>query len=86
MLVWWPIIGRGIWRAYRLGRQQVRDGAPPTAFALLAWAAVTWAVVASYVPLAWDRYFMPIQAPNALLAAVGIAAFMDRWRRKAVSV
>jgi hypothetical protein len=86
MVVWWPIVGFGILQAYRLGRRQLRDGAPPTAFALLAWAAVSWAVVASYVPLAWDRYFLPIQAPNALLAAVGIAALMDRWGRKAVSV
>ena len=32
---------------------------------------MAWVVVAAYLPMAWDRYLLPIQAPNALLAAVG---------------
>ncbi len=27
--------------------------------------------MAAYIPLAWDRYLLPIQAPNAVLVAVG---------------
>ena len=60
-------------------------GTPPTAFALLVWAFVSWAVVAAYLPLAWDRYLLPIQAPNALLAAVGLSVLWDRSGQKAVT-
>jgi hypothetical protein len=58
---------------------------PPSAFGLLIWVAVAWAVVAAYLPMAWDRYLLPIQAPNALLAAVGIHGLWGRRRRKAVN-
>jgi hypothetical protein len=85
LVLWWPLVLVGIYRTFRLGRRQLREGAPPTAFALLVWALVSWAVVAAYLPMAWDRYFLPIQAPNALLAAVGIAFLWDRRSPKAVA-
>ena len=70
-MFWWPLVLVGIFQTFQLGRQQLREGTPPSAFALLIWAFVSWAVVAVYIPLAWDRYLLPIQAPNALLVAVG---------------
>jgi hypothetical protein len=45
---------------------------------------MAWAIVAAYLPLAWDRYLLPIQAPNALLAAVGVFGLWQKWRGKAV--
>jgi hypothetical protein len=84
LLLWWPLVVLGVVRTYRLGRQQLSGGLPPTALALLIWAAVAWAVVAVYLPMAWDRYLLPIQAPNALLAAVGFHWPWTSWRRKAV--
>lgn len=84
LIVWWPIVLFGVYRSFRLGVRQIAEGVFPTAWALLIWALMSWAVVGTYLPLAWDRYFMPIQAPNALLAAVALSPLTDRWRRKAV--
>lgn len=84
LVLWWPLVMVGFVRALRMGRRQLNDGAPPTALALLIWAAMAWAVVAVYIPMAWDRYLMPIQAPNALLAAVAVVGWGGRERRKAV--
>jgi 4-amino-4-deoxy-L-arabinose transferase-like glycosyltransferase len=84
LVIWWPMVVIGLIRAYRLGRIQLRDGAMPTAWALLIWAIAAWFVVAAYLPMAWDRYLLPIQAPNTLLAVVGMCGVWERWRGKAV--
>ena len=36
-----------------------------------------------YLPMAWDRYLLPIQSGNALLAALAASAIWDRWSREA---
>jgi len=74
-LLWLPWVAAGVvWAALR-GRAQVRAGLPPTAWAILAQFAAAFGVVTLYLPMAWDRYLLPIQAPAALLAAgVGVAA------------
>ena len=46
--------------------------------ALVVWAICAWLVVTLYLPMAWDRYQLPIQSGNALLAAVGITCLWDR--------
>jgi hypothetical protein len=51
---------------------------PPGALALVIWALVAWGVVTLYLPMAWDRYLLPIQSASALLAAIGISALWDR--------
>ncbi len=84
LVFWWPLVVLGAVQTLRLGRQQLREGSPPSALALLIWAAVAWAVVAAYLPMAWDRYLLPIQAPNALLAATGVHGLWSHWRGKAV--
>jgi hypothetical protein len=84
LVVWWPIVLVGILRTCRLGGQQLREGTTPTALALLIWALVSTTVVTWYLPLAWDRYLLPIQAPIALLAAIGLSAIWDRYRGKVV--
>ena len=66
----------------RLGVKQYRAGKPPTALALVIWAVVAWVVVTFYIPMAWDRYLLPIQSGNSLLAAVAAAAVWDRLGRR----
>ena len=51
---------------------------PPTAWAILIYFVVALSVVTVYLPMAWDRYFLPIQAPAALLAGLVVA----RWPRR----
>jgi 4-amino-4-deoxy-L-arabinose transferase-like glycosyltransferase len=84
LVLWMPLVLIGLVQTYRLGLVQLRDRSAPMALALVVWAVVAWGVVAAYLPLAWDRYLLPIQAPNALLAAVAMAGLWDRWRGKAV--
>jgi hypothetical protein len=68
----------GVVYSLRLGRHQYFAGEPPTALALVLWAAITWLVVTMYLPMAWDRYLMPPQSVNALLAALALSAILDR--------
>jgi 4-amino-4-deoxy-L-arabinose transferase-like glycosyltransferase len=79
-ILWAPLVFYGLLRAFRLGVAQFRAGQPPTALALVVWAIVAWTVVTLYLPMAWDRYLLPIQSVNALLAATAVAAI---WKRAA---
>jgi hypothetical protein len=54
----------------------------PTAWALAVWAGLAMAVVTAYLPMAWDRYQLPIQAPATLLAAVALATGWEWSRRR----
>jgi hypothetical protein len=76
--VWVPLVLIGLAESVRLGFTQLRLGQPPSALALVAWAVCAWVVVTLYLPMAWDRYQLPIQSGNALLAAVGIMCVFDR--------
>ncbi len=78
VLFWVPLVLIGLVELIALGRSQWRAAAPPTGGALLAWAALAWLVVTVYLPMAWDRYLLPIQAVNALLAALGATMIWDR--------
>jgi hypothetical protein len=62
----------------RMGLYQYQSGQAPTAVAVLIWAAVAWVVVTLYLPMAWNRYLLPIQSGNALLAALAAEAVWDR--------
>jgi 4-amino-4-deoxy-L-arabinose transferase-like glycosyltransferase len=70
IFIWAPLVFTGVAASVRSARRQFRAGQPPTAAALLLWAAMAWVVVAIYLPMAWDRYLLPIQSGNALLAAM----------------
>lgn len=78
--VWLPVVAAGLSAAIWLGRRQRRDGAMPTAWCLVTWTAVSLTTVTAYLPMAWDRYQLPIQAPAALLAAVGLVSAWDMVR------
>jgi len=69
-IVWLPVCVAGLAASIVLGSRQFRDGEAPLAWALAAWALLALAVVTLYIPMAWDRYQLPIQAPFCLLAAI----------------
>jgi hypothetical protein len=77
-LVWAALVLFGVIASIALGRSQWRAGAPPTGFVLIGWAAVALVVVTAYLPMAWDRYLLPIQGINSLLAALGLSMIGDR--------
>ncbi len=77
-ILWFPLVLFGLVESIGLGKRQWREAVPPTGIALLVWAALAWLVVAVYLPMAWDRYLLPIQAVNALLAALGATVIWDR--------
>mgnify|MGYP001031795716 CR=1 FL=1 len=76
-LVWLPICLAGTAAALILGRRQYRAGDAPLGWALAVWAAAASSVVTLYLPMAWDRYQLPIQAPCCLLAALFLVAAAD---------
>jgi 4-amino-4-deoxy-L-arabinose transferase-like glycosyltransferase len=78
--LWAAFVLIGLVKSLGLGMRQWRAAQPPTGFALFAWAAVAWLVVTVYLPMAWDRYLLPIQAANAVLAAAGATTLWDRLR------
>ncbi len=60
---WLPVVLAGVISAIRLGKQQHRQSHAPTGWALVVWSALALLVVTVYLPMAWDRYQLPIQAP-----------------------
>ncbi len=78
MIFWVPLVLLGLLETVRLGRAQFQSGQPPTAAALVVWILLAWLVVSVYLPMAWNRYLLPIQSGNALLAALAMSAIWDR--------
>ena len=80
-IFWLPLIAAGwIWALVRGWRQRA-EGAPPTSWALEAYWLVTLCVLTAYLPMAWDRYMLSIQAPSVLLVAGVVSAALDAiWR------
>ncbi|APW63043.1 ArnT family glycosyltransferase [Paludisphaera borealis] len=72
--VWLPVCLAGLVGSIVLGLRQYRAGEAPLAWALATWALLALAVVTLYIPMAWDRYQLPIQAPFCLLAAIFLTA------------
>ena len=77
--LWLPWVVYGAFRAWRLGAAQNSAGVPPTCWAALALFAVSFSVVTAYLPMAWDRYFLPLQVPAALLAAIAASRARGRF-------
>ena len=77
-IVWAPLVLIGLVQSFRSGRRQLHAGEAPTGIALMLWGAITWVVVTIYLPMAWDRYLLPPQSVNALLAALALSAIYDR--------
>jgi hypothetical protein len=77
-VLWLPWVGAGLVWSLRYGRRQWALWAPPTGWAIATQAIVAAAVVTAYLPLAWDRYLLPLQPGSALLAAGVAVAAADR--------
>jgi 4-amino-4-deoxy-L-arabinose transferase-like glycosyltransferase len=80
-VLWLPLVATGFGTALWLGQRQARAGAAPTAWALCVWSSLAITVVTMYLPMAWDRYQLPIQAPAALLASLPMSKVCTAWRR-----
>jgi hypothetical protein len=81
-LVWWPIVLAGLIVAINRGLNQHRAGMPPTAWAIALAAILAFVVVTSFIPLAWDRYYLSLQPGAALLASAALTAPFVRFRRR----
>ena len=68
--LWLPLVAAGLVRTIATGRRQLEAGRPPAAWAVVLWAILAVTTVTAYLPMAWDRYQLPIQAPAALLVAI----------------
>jgi 4-amino-4-deoxy-L-arabinose transferase-like glycosyltransferase len=79
-LLWLPWVLLGAIGALRAGLRQLRAGEPPTAWAVVGSSVLVLSCVVLYIPLAWDRYLLPIQPWNALLAGWALIASLDRIR------
>ncbi|HKM55695.1 MAG TPA: 4-amino-4-deoxy-L-arabinose transferase, partial [Isosphaeraceae bacterium] len=80
-LLWLPVVATGFGTALWLGQRQARSGAAPTAWALCVWSLLALTVVTMYLPMAWDRYQLPIQAPAALLASLPMSKVWTAGQR-----
>ncbi|GIW87773.1 MAG: hypothetical protein KatS3mg108_2097 [Isosphaeraceae bacterium] len=75
---WGLAVVAGMVVLVRRGRMQWRSGEPATGWAIVVMALVVFGVVTSFLPLAWDRYYLPLQPAAALL---GGAALTEAARR-----
>ena len=73
-----PAVLLGLVVSILMGIYQYQTGQAPTAVALSIWAALGWVVVTLYLPMAWNRYLLPIQSGNVLLAALAAGAIWDK--------
>jgi 4-amino-4-deoxy-L-arabinose transferase-like glycosyltransferase len=76
-ICWLPLVGAGAISATKLGLRQYRGSGLPMAWPLVIWACSSVAAVTAYLPMAWDRYQLPIQGPAALLAAITLASVWE---------
>jgi hypothetical protein len=77
-VVWLPLVAAGAVILARRAWTERQTSQPPTATAFLIQCAVTLVTVTAFLPLAWDRYFLPLQAPACLLGAVAIESLCRR--------
>jgi 4-amino-4-deoxy-L-arabinose transferase-like glycosyltransferase len=80
-LLWLPLVLSGLGVALIQGRNQSRRGEPPTGWAIAVATLVAFLAVTSFIPLAWNRYYLSLQPGAILLASAAITAlFCRRYR------
>jgi hypothetical protein len=79
-VVWLPWVVLGAASLAARGFTEYDSGEPPTAWAILLEAGLALIVVTAYLPLAWDRYFLSLQAGSSLLASAATVAMLDQLR------
>ena len=80
-ILWLPLVVGGLAVAMRSGRTAHRAGVFPGSWALAVLFVVSFATVGAFLPLAWDRYFLSIQAGSALLVALLAVRALDGVRK-----
>jgi hypothetical protein len=81
VVFWLPLVAAGLVASYRRGREQLSRYVPPSAWAVAVGAIVAMVAVASFIPLAWDRYYLSIQPGAVLLASAALTSPFRRPRR-----
>lgn len=81
-VAWLPLVFGGFVAWPAIGAAQRRRGVPPSAWAIPVGFVVCLATVGLFLPLAWDRYLLPIQAMSGLMAAGAVVAAFDRLTRR----
>jgi 4-amino-4-deoxy-L-arabinose transferase-like glycosyltransferase len=80
-IVWLPLVLSGLVVAVIRGRNQSRRGEPPTGWAIALAALLTFLAVTSFIPLAWNRYYLSLQPGAILLASAAVTAPFARRDR-----
>jgi len=78
--LWLPLVLASGVIAVRVGRSQARSGLAPAAWGVVVHFGLAVAAVSAYLPMAWDRYQLSIQAPAALLVGGLVAALVEKYR------
>lgn len=73
-LIWLPCVLAGAVVLVFRGRGQCKAGSVPLAWFVVLFALVSASVVTGFIPMAWDRYYLSLQAPAALLGASTLVA------------
>ena len=77
-VAWGPLVALALGVLALRGGRDFSAGRPPVAWLPVAYFVVVVAVVTPFIPLAWDRYFLAIQAPAALAVACAAGLLLDR--------
>lgn len=77
VLVWLPLVVAGIAQALRDRSERLSSGR----FIVVYWACSVL-VVGAFLPLAWNRYYLPLVIPSTVLAAGAIVAIMKKIGQK----
>lgn len=72
-LIWGPLVLLGFIASVLWGWRQRRSGEVPTGWTAATWAIVAFGVITAYIPMAWDRYLLPVQSVSCLLVAILIS-------------
>ncbi len=76
-LVWLPLVLSGLVYATFVGLRQREEGKPPVALALGVHFLIVFGTVTTFIPLAWDRYMLPIGPISTLLASASIVGVIQ---------
>ena len=83
-VIWLPLVIAGFLRFTCFGSTRKSKAAPSLGWTVPLAYLVTLATVGLFLPLAWDRYFLPIQSGSCLLAASAVVGFFDFLRSRQV--
>ncbi len=77
VILWLPLVGAGLIRCVLTGRDESKSEHFPESWAIAVLFVACMLTVGTFLPLAWDRYFLSIQAGSALLASSAIVGVVD---------